>query len=418
MKIESINHAEKILKKYVPNVSKFIGDGMSLDRMNELLDVIGNPQNNLKVIHIAGTSGKTSTCHYVASILQGSGKKIGLTVSPHIDLITERLQINGSELPERIFCQDLSEFLEIIKGKQVDPSYFELLIAFVFWSANKHNIEYLVLETGMGGLLDATNVVDRRDKVCGITDIGFDHMHVLGTTLPEISRQKAGIIQEENAVFMFEQSDEVMIEVLRRVKDKNASLYTFSEPDLRSNSSLKLEKLAEFQKRNWLLAEQICNYVAKRDNLTLVLPDTSSVIVPGRIEIKKLKDDSTLIYDGAHNQQKMEVFVRSFKALFPGRKADILIALKEGKEYKDVLEEISSICNRMIITNFNTTQDLPAVSQDPLEVKECATTLGIDSIIIDDCNLAFEELLSRSSGIKLVTGSFYLIGQIRKNLNH
>lgn len=414
MKIESIQHAEQVLQKYVPNVRKFLGDGLSLDRMWQLLEAAGNPQDGLKIIHIAGTSGKTSTCYYVTSILQQSGKKVALTVSPHVDRVTERLQINGVEMPEKVFCNDLGEFLEKIKIVP-SPSYFEVLISFVFWAANKYGVDYLVLETGMGGLLDATNVAKRADKVCGITDIGYDHMNVLGSSLSEIAEQKAGIIHENNSVFMYKQSDEIMQSINRRVTEKNAALHTFQEKTLALNTKLNLNGLAEFQKRNWLLAEQICNFVAKRDDFTIVVPDAKSITVPARIELVSLSDSRNLIFDGAHNQQKMKVFVSSFKSLYPNQKADILVAFKEGKDYEKAILELSSICKKLIVTTFDVSQDLPAKSQDPEAIVKKAQDIGLSAEVVTDHKLAFQKLINSESSLKLITGSFYLISQIRRD---
>ncbi len=412
-KFRNIQEIENTLKAFVPNVSRLLGDGMSLDRMWPLMEALGNPQDRLKVIHVAGTSGKTSTCYYISKILQTSGKKVGLTVSPHVSAVTERLQVNGEELEELKFCKYFEDFLCLTENVNNQVSYFELLIALVIWVAEKEKVDYLVLETGMGGLLDATNIVRSSNKICIITDIGLDHTNILGNSLSEISAQKAGIIQENNSVFLFEQALEVMDPIIIRAEQKNANLTTLEYEELVRKTDLELDKVVEFQKRNWVLAECVCKFVAKKDDFQLLLPDPKAVVVPGRFEIIDQKD-CKLIFDGAHNQQKMHAFVSSFVKKFPDQKADILLALKEGKEYKDVLDELQSICNKLIITTFNTSQDLPAKSINPNIVADYATQIGILNEVLDDNDFGYSELLKTKSKLKIITGSFYLISQIRK----
>ena len=174
MAIRTIEEAEAALLPYVPLVAQLTGKATTLERaIIPLMALAGNPQDRLKTVHIAGTSGKTSTSYYIAALLGAAGKTVGLTVSPHVDSITERIQINGQPLPDAEFCQELETFLDIVKQAPQPPSYFELLYAFALWVFGRRHVDYAVIETGMGGLYDATNVATRADKVCVITDIGL-----------------------------------------------------------------------------------------------------------------------------------------------------------------------------------------------------------------------------------------------------
>lgn len=411
MKIENIEQAEKQLQKYVPNVSKLTGDNMSVDRISHLMSLIGNPQDALKIIHVAGTSGKTSTSYYIASILQQSGKKTALTVSPHINSVTERLQINGKNLSDEKFCNYLADLVQIIEDSKLELSYFEVLIALAFWVSEKEHIDYLVLETGMGGLHDASNVANREEKVCVITDIGFDHMHILGNTLSEIALQKAGIIHHHNTVFAYEQSDEINTVLLGVSANKNAHINLLNEEILKNNTKLKLKNSPKYQSRNWLLAEQVCAFIAERDNFIMSLPDTDLVIVPARMEFSSINGKKILL-DGAHNQQKMHTFVSSYKDKYKQAKACILIALKEGKEYKDVITELKPITEYLIVTKFNTSQDLPAVSEEPYKLKDYALSIGINAVAIESLEEAVDTLVKDENEQKIITGSFYLISQV------
>jgi dihydrofolate synthase/folylpolyglutamate synthase len=404
MNIKTIEQAEKALHAYFDVVSK-TGDNQSLSRMWPLLDAVGNPHEKLKVIHVAGTSGKTSTCYYISALLQASGKKVGLTVSPHVDSITERVQINGSALSDEDFCTELNEFLMIVKGIG-SPSYFELLIVFVLWVFARQKVDYVVLETGMGGLFDGTNVVSRPDKVCVITHVGYDHMNILGTTLASIAAQKAGIIHENNSVFSQHQSIKAAKVIKKYAQTKKTNVTFLSDP-IASHAN----DIPAFQQANWEIAKTVVQYIARRDGFMLEDISPVQVVVPGRMEI--IQDHSGIfIMDGAHNRQKMDAFVESFKIKFPNQKATVLLALKEGKELEDVLLALLPITQKLIATEFSSYQDVPFRAQSAKKIALYAQGLGIEATAEPDYKLAFKSL-QKTDAIKIVTGSFYLLGQIR-----
>lgn len=416
MKIQSLAHAEKVLQAYVPAVAQFTGKSVNLDRMWPLMKALSDPQKKLRVVHIAGTSGKTSTSYYVSALLLASGAKVGLTVSPHIDSVTERIQINGLPISEELFCTYLGEAIDLLQPLSVQPSYFELLMALAYYVFYKEGVDYAVIETGMGGLLDASNVATSQNKVCVITDIGFDHMHILGTTLKAISAQKAGIIHHNNAVFMYKQSHDVMGSVRARIEDKNALMHVVSES--MQNTSEPFLAMPLFQRRNWTLAYAAVQYVTKRDNLQVPskcnLEDTMHTYVPARMETKQI-GSKTIVFDGAHNAQKMQTFVQSYVAAHPHQKACIVLAMKQGKEYEDVLDILMPITERLIVTAFRTSQDLPAVAVEPEMLAQKASEKGFTKIkILLDPGTAYEEALKSSENYVIVTGSFYLLAQLRK----
>src|SRR5574344_2950696 len=189
---------ETELLLYAP--SQLYGGDMQLDRMKLLMEYLGNPQDDLKVIHVAGTSGKTSTTYYIRALLQASSLKTGLTISPHIATIRERIQINGELVEEDSFVDYFNEFYDGVQGFDPKPTFFELVTAFAYWVFKKEKVDYAIIETGLGGRLDATNVVERTDKVSIITPIGFDHTDILGNTLKSIAGEKAEIIQPGSKV--------------------------------------------------------------------------------------------------------------------------------------------------------------------------------------------------------------------------
>ena len=153
--------------------------------------------------------------------------------------------------------------------------------------------------------------------------------------------------------------------------------------------------------------------LASRDGFETVLPPPESIVVPGRMEKAILNDESLLIMDGAHNGQKMDTFVSSFKAQYPTQKAVVMIALKTGKEFQEVIDALHSITSELIITSFNTSQDLPAISQDPKIIEDYCMQKNIKTITIESSDEATDYLLNQKSEIKIITGSFYLLGQVR-----
>lgn len=422
--ISNIVEAEQVLAGYMPQVKELLGKDLTLTRMQPLMKLLGNPQDKLKIIHLAGTSGKTSTAYFIASLLTASGQKVGLTVSPHIDSVTERVQINLKPLPETEFCQALSEFLGLIENHTLNPTYFELLIAFAYWYFAKSGVDYAVIETGLGGLQDATNVAGREDKICVITDIGYDHMQVLGSSIEEIAAQKAGIIHPHNHVFMYQQAAEVKAVFEDQGKAQHAVFHTLEESEERSHMMIPdaLKHLPAYQQRNWLLAYETYEFMVQRDKLPRPTWQdflaTLKVRIPGRMDIVKL-GAKTVVMDGAHNAQKMQAFVSSFQSLYPGQKAAILLGMKSDKNYQDTLRLLKPICSQLIITAFEHQQDLPIEAADPETLAGAARRAGFEAITVEPDPLkAARLLLDSHSKLLIITGSFYLLSRIRPAIIH
>jgi dihydrofolate synthase/folylpolyglutamate synthase len=417
--IRTIEDANKALQPYVPLVSQLTGKHTTLRRIQPLMKLLGNPQDKLRVIHIAGTSGKTSTAYYLSALLAASGKTVGLTVSPHVDSVTERVQINNKPLADTVFCEELSEFLAILKKAPEPPSYFELLYAFALWVFVRHNVDYAVVETGMGGLFDATNVVSRPDKVCVITDIGLDHTHILGTTLPEIAAQKIGIVHDHNMVFTYKQSDAVMAVFNDWVASHHAHLMVSTYSAEQQASALDFSGVPRYQERNWLLAYRVYRYLLEQDNLTSltsqVLLRTVRIRIPARMDTRTLQGKK-IVMDGAHNAQKMTAFLDSFRVLYSHKKPVVVIALKHDKDYQGVADLVSALAARVIVTTFSRSQDLPVEAMDP-EVLAKAFDKNIPVQVIADPQAAMRALLSAPEQIGIITGSFYLLSEIRNNMN-
>lgn len=384
----------------------------SLDRMRQLMNSLGNPQNKLKVIHVAGTSGKTSTAYFVASLLQNAGFSTGLTVSPHVDEVNERTQVDMKSLPEQEFCYELGQFLKLVDASNLQPTYFEVLVAFSFWLFERRKVDYAVVEVGIGGLLDCTNVINRDDKVCVITDIGMDHTEILGDTIEEIAAQKAGIIQSENAAFISRQSDAVMTSITRQCQNAGVELHVNSGLNKKSDLSI-------FQRRNFGLALDAVSYVLMRDaNKKLddaIVKEAASVYIPGRMEIVNYKH-KTLILDGSHNEQKISALVEGVAEKFPEAQVTLLVCFGRNKQSSlaKSMKKLSQLSTKIILTSFGDGQIGIWPSMDPLVMAAQAKKAGFKTIIVEPRpEAAFEMLMKDDSPIGLVTGSFYLLNAIR-----
>jgi dihydrofolate synthase/folylpolyglutamate synthase len=386
----------------------------TLDAMRSLMTFLGNPQETFKTLHVAGTSGKTSTAYYCAALLKASGHNVGLTVSPHVDTVNERVQINGAPMPEADFCAALTAFLELIKTAPVQPSYFELMVALAYWQFARQNVEYAVIEVGLGGLLDGTNVIHRPDKICIITDIGLDHTEILGDTIEKIAKQKAGIIQPGNTVFMCTQDASVITIVQAASDDKQATLNVLPKA-----SAIPINDLPAFQQRNLGLATAAVNFAVERDFQELVsdaiIETAAKTIIPARLE-RRTVNNKTIIIDGSHNQQKLTTLIESIDQLYTTQQATVLCSFVAGNQdrWQDGLRVLLRRNLPIIFTTFKSEQDIPKASITAQQFAEFCTAENYTNYTMhEDPIEAYQQLISDTATLGIVTGSFYLLNHIR-----
>jgi len=230
---------------YIHGTYKF-GSKLGLENIKYLLDLLGNPHRKLKIIHVAGTNGKGSTCSYIHSILKEAGYTVGLYTSPYLEEFTERIRINGEDIPK----DKLANITAIVKEKidimvkegKNHPTEFEVVTALAFYYYAEENVDFVVLEVGLGGRLDATNVVEN-PLVSVITPIGLDHTEYLGDTLDKIAYEKGGIIKERGFVVCYPQEEEVMEVFKNLCKERNSKLFTPSFDKLTIHKSSVEEQI-------------------------------------------------------------------------------------------------------------------------------------------------------------------------------
>lgn len=416
--------------------------GFSLERVKYTLELLGNPQEKIKVIHIAGTSGKGSTATFISKILTAHGFKTGLTLSPHIQDIRERLQINNNLIDSNLFADNFTllqkTFNEVEKSKYGSLSYFEMIICLVYYTFWKEQVDYAVIETGLGGTYDATNCVSNPEKVCVITRIGFDHMKILGNTLDEIAQNKAGIIGGKQHVIFLSQLHVGKV-INNQIEDMNASGEEIKIEDIikiegdkfdfHSNdfniSGISIKNTPKYQIENFALAIKTIYYLSMRDNWkideSLLIQIFENFNFPGRFELIE-SEGVKYILDGAHNKQKMQAFISSLIKKYPATKFTMITAFKADKDVASMLEILLPYSQNIYITSFNTNnQDISHKSFSELEIKELLQSRNYSGTIetqpVIDKIIDELKLTNSNSNIPIVvTGSLYLVSEFKKQL--
>lgn len=417
-----------------------------LDRVNKLLELMGNPQESLKFIHIGGTAGKGSVSYLCAKILQEAGYKVGLHISPHIDRLNERIQFQGEYIPNKEFAELVGWIRPKIEqvGREHDgmPTYFEAIVAMAFEHFKRKKADVAIVEVGLGGTLDATNVITPLVSV--VTNIAFDHRGILGWTIGAIARNKAGIIKEGvPAVTGATQKD--ALEVIEKKAKKEHAPLTLIGKDTKmklKNSSVdglvldvKTEKNEYKNLKTPLLGEhQVLNIATaltalekaglKKATKSVVRRALKEIRIPGRLEtfhIETPYGKKTFILDGAHNPKKMESLAETFKKLFPKKKITFIIAIKKGKNQTGTMRKITPMARKIYFTQFLATTDFgknKSKSARSLSLKARKISRSIKRRITKDyreaLHLAVEEY--PKDDIICVTGSLYLVGEIRAEL--
>lgn len=423
MKINNFLQAEKYLTFHIRKTFRQIFQGeFGLKREKYFLQLLGNPQNKIKVIHIAGTSGKGSTCYLISSLLIKHGFKVGLHLSPHLTDVRERFQINNRLMSKKEFIFYLNKLIPFINkvksSKFGKMSYFEILVGLAYFIFSEKKVDYAVMETGLGGLYDATNVVGRSDKVAVLTKIGYDHMKILGKTLKEIAFQKAMIINKNSLAVSIYQEKEAEKAIREVTKKKQAELY-FIDASASHKTTKRLSLIGNYQKENASLALKTVNFLSQRDGFKIDEKKVQQVFAtayfPGRFDIKKIKG-KTIILDGAHNPQKMEAFTRALKDKYPKQRFHFLTAFKKGKDYQSMLCNIIPLASKITITSFFVdNQDLIHLSEKPTTIRQNLRQMGFEDYqIINQPEKAFKSILGKEKTMVVITGSMYLLGEIYK----
>lgn len=385
-----MNYEETL--KYINNTPKF-SKILGNSDLVRLLDKLGNPQNKLKFIHAAGTNGKGSVCAMLASVLQKSGLKTGLFTSPFIEVFNERIRINGENIPDDILAEIATHVKNTIDGMKIEISVFAQItaIAFLYFSMEKCDI--VVLETGMGGRLDATNVI-LHPQICIITKIGLDHTDYLGNTIAEIAAEKCGIIKSGSTVITCENQPDAAMSVIKSTcAEKNVRLI------IAPPCGYPLSLPGEFQKHNAGMAYAACRVLGIDGNL--IKDGFMHTSWAARFEFLR----SDIILDGAHNPDGISALADSLKKL--GKPIIIITAMMRDKAWRESAKILDAAADKIIVTQLSDPRCLTA-SKLASGFSSCEIIPDVQGTV----RKAFEN--TDTDTIKCFCGSLYLAGEVRK----
>ncbi len=334
-----------------------LGIKTGLEHTFQLLEACDNPHKNLKLIHIAGTNGKGSTAAFVFNILRTAGYKVGLYTSPHLVKFNERIRIDGHPISDEYILKFMANYLD--KIKRIESTFFETTSAMAFWYFERQKVDIAVIETGLGGRLDSTNVI--KPIISIITPISMDHQEVLGHDIRTIAKEKAGIIKQNTPVVSSEQEEDVMVVLNNAAEKMNAKIKFVPSPSVYSMNidgvifkndkhEIKISLLGAHQLVNASLAVEglnTCfNHIPPID-ISMGLQNTQW---PGRLQV--LSKNPPVFYDVAHNEQGIEKMLHTVSNLFD-QKPMGLLALKEDKELASICRTIKKKFDSLFVIDDN-----------------------------------------------------------------
>ncbi|MCD7813028.1 MAG: bifunctional folylpolyglutamate synthase/dihydrofolate synthase [Lachnospiraceae bacterium] len=421
-----MNYTEAV--DYIESTPKFTKKNKP-ENTRELICRIGRPERKMKVIHVAGTNGKGSVCAFLSSILTGAGYRTGLFTSPHLVEITERFAVDGTPVSHEDFARAFTRVKQVTDEMTADgfahPAYFEMLFATGLLIFEEKGVEYLVLETGLGGRLDATNLVER-PIACVITSISLDHMEYLGDTVAEIAGEKAGIIKEGVPVIYDGRDPEAAAVIAAQAERMHAKAYRY---DARMSQILgKTDKSIDFlldsgydEKMNvtvpYLAPYQVVNSSLALIALRVIDPgreiSTAQAVAgiartrwPGRMETVM----PGVVLDGAHNADGIREFIRTIQGV-PGE-TSLLFSAVADKEYEKMIREICEGVNfsSVVVTQVGGSRVVPADVLAGVFRKYTSAPVTAKA----DVREAFETALAgRGDGMLFCAGSLYLVGELK-----
>ncbi|MBQ7794276.1 MAG: bifunctional folylpolyglutamate synthase/dihydrofolate synthase [Clostridia bacterium] len=387
---------------YIGNLPKF-SYPLGNEQLEKLLSLLGNPHKELKFIHIAGTNGKGSAAAMLGSILENAGYRVGVFTSPYIIRFNERIRLGRGEIPDNKLAEYTERLADIIENNEIKLSQFAFILALALCYYRNEGCDLVVLEAGLGGRLDATNIIEE-SLVSVIMSIGLDHTEYLGTTIPEIAREKGGIIKENGSVAAY-RSDKSALDVFEQIcREKSARLYI--APKVQAT-----EKGFAADGREYALALK-GEYQA--DNAAVVLKTVEILREKGfaisenalekgflsaqhRARFERVREN--IIVDGAHNSDGIRALCR---ALDSGAKTAVL-AMMEDKAVDDALSQLKGF-SEVIVTEIDMPRCMKAA-----ELAKHAEKAGLNVRVIPDCTEAFKT--AESCNFAVICGSIYLAGK-------
>ena len=422
---------QEVVKNIESRIGKFKSKGNV--RIKAFLENIDSPHKNLKVIHIAGTNGKGSTVSFIKDILK-EDYKVGSFVSPHLITYCDRIKIGDTEISQEDFAE-LGDFI-IEKEKDIVEEYgdlnlFEFLTIMAIIYFEREGVDLAILEVGMGGRADSTNIFTSREKLISIiTSISMDHMEYLGDTIEEIADAKAGIIQEDDLVVTTNRDPKILGVIQKEAREKSAELFYTKDleseilrSDLRGidfklkldgeEEDFQLTQIGDYQVENAIGAIYALYLLNKRGILKISLDDIKKRIKTstwkGRMEI--VSRDPLIILDGAHNFDGIKRLVESLDN-FKFKNLHLIMSILADKEHKKMLEEISSYTDEVVFVNLDYKR-----GTSPEELSREASDYGLKGQVMTiDEALDYYKKTYEDGDLILITGSLYFVSEARSKI--
>lgn len=416
---------------YINDKDKF-GSRPGLAVIEELLRLLGNPEKGLKYIHVAGTNGKGSTVSYLSNILQEEGYKVGVFTSPFLERFNERIAINNRDIEDHRLAEITEKIKnaipEMVENGFEHPTTFEIVTAIAFIYFKEEAVDYVVLEVGLGGLEDSTNVIES-PLAAVITTIDFDHIDILGNSLGEIAYQKAGIIKEDTLVISYPQKDEArdMIEKVAREKHSPVFICPMDGISMKENtdrgsvfdfnfegrkySDVRVGLLGKYQVYNGVMA--LYTILKMREQGLLEISDKSildgleKTRWRGRLEI--ISEDPRILIDGAHNLQGAKVLKESL-AMFNYNRLILGFSVLKDKDYSHIIETLIPLADEVVLTDIQMPRKMDLREMEKI-VGDYTSSLHVEK----DNKKAIDKAISlyEDGDLIVFAGSLYLIGNIR-----
>jgi len=414
---------------------KQYGSKLGLDRIYLITKQLNNPQNNIKIVHVTGTNGKGSVCKYIGSILQKAGYKVGVYISPHLQRFSERIVIDNREISEEeitILVEKIKPVIDEMIKNDNTPTFFEIVTAMAFQFFSDSSVDFAVIEVGLGGRFDATNVVIPLVSV--ITNISLEHTATLGEDVKSIAYEKAGIIKENISV-VTAVKDGAKSVVEKIAKENNAPaiyidnkswkrlshdihLQEFHINGILNEYAVKTSMLGEYQGENITLAITAAEQLQMKGTYLTdgdIVDGISTAFNPGRMEI--ISERPTILLDGAHNPAGMNMLKIALKEDFEYEKLILIIGILQDKDIQNMLSTILCLSDVVVVTKSNNLR-----ACEPSVLNERIQKLGYDKdlFIFDNLSKAINHAksLANTNDIICISGSLYTVGEARSYFNN
>ena len=394
------------------------------DRMKAVLEYLGDPQDDLKFIHVAGSNGKGSTCAMITSVLRFAGYKTGLFISPHLIKYNERISVNGVDISDEDFALGVTLVKEACEATGCELTIFERLTILGFWYYAREGADFVVLEVGLGGRCDSTNVIEA-PEVSVIAHLALEHTEILGDTLEKIAIEKAEIIKEGCPVVLMDQEEEAM----KAVREKAAAMHAplvVTDPkeerlvearlglqtiDYRNRKALKLGLFGEYQYRNSALALDVIDVLQKKGyaiSEEAVREGMEKVFWPGRFQL--LRKEPVILLDGAHNPDGAQVLADSLRSYFPGKKFNFMMGVMADKDFDEMLQIMAPLAEHFTCVSVEDDRALDSASLAELIQSRCGVPARNAGSVEQGLELVLAD--QQPDQILVIFGSLYQAGDV------